>query len=810
MADHSDQDEVQNRVKRKTLPLEPVDRDKLRRIYEEQKEDSFIHPEPVLPEENIPKFEESPLYLKESGLNGPTHAGEGNTTELRETVFLGKDQSRLKRKKSHKRRSKGRDEEDEENLHALSSTKPEAEGVELVTLGTEGKGDNSERPEIEARNGTTETSVTEEDRSSRRSQKKKKKKRYLERHASESRVTEKMQTALSTEDGIEGEFGQDQSSFPLSDRKPGRSRSQGTLPTQVSMDTEGLIDESKRKSKKKKKNREDSAEEIFKVSSEELAGVETLQGEEESLWKRAKKKSKKKKKKITEKEVIELMTGQEVLEVEKKPPQIPTAAYVEMETSTITKSKETRALPPLLTKRAFSLNKIHTKDLQKDDNLPATLRDDSALVGKSIPPISSVIGRGKEEILKREEEKEISDEEKSKPLLRGSLRSLRDAEEGRPQDQEKKEPEVPEFQRLKCLNPCCAALCRFWRFITKERNFTPREKKCIVALVTSVLAAIVFLGLFPSSFVYLDYHEYALKYDKVTGAVDRTTTYDFGCYILGPSTAFLTFSRSANIISKSHDVFTSDKITIKITYHTQYFLRKSEIGTLHLEFDTGYDSVIRSIVESEIKNAATSISVNNFRFQRTSLEKYFHNKIKEKLEGNCCQSCCPSSCTNNTVCSSCLGPGSCDQGYHITVGYFQLTTVDIPQEVLERYLQSILLMEYAETEELKQAKAVEDKITLRQTSLVHNEANEIVETGNAESQKIRIISEADREANLTTAYVSALSSMYTTLNVVQEDHKLSLMMLRVLEEAAVKGKLYRSYGYENETIYNRPLALPAG
>ena len=71
----------------------------------------------------------------------------------------------------------------------------------------------------------------------------------------------------------------------------------------------------------------------------------------------------------------------------------------------------------------------------------------------------------------------------------------------------RKEPEVPEFQRLKCLNPCCAALCRFWRFITKERNFTPREKKCIVALVTSVLAAIVFLGLFPSSFVYLDYHD---------------------------------------------------------------------------------------------------------------------------------------------------------------------------------------------------------------------------------------------------------------------------------------------------------------
>lgn len=89
-------------------------------------------------------------------------------------------------------------------------------------------------------------------------------------------------------------------------------------------------------------------------------------------------------------------------------------------------------------------------------------------------------------------------------------------------------------------------------------------------------------------------------------------------------------------------------------------------------------------------------------------------------------------------------------------------------------------------------------------------ANEIVEVGNAESQKIQVIAEADRDANLTTAYVGALSSMYTTLNVVQEDHKLSIMMIRVLEEAAVKGNLYWSYGYENETIYDRPLALPAG
>lgn len=67
--------------------------------------------------------------------------------------------------------------------------------------------------------------------------------------------------------------------------------------------------------------------------------------------------------------------------------------------------------------------------------------------------------------------------------------------------------------------------------------------------------------------------QYALKYDKVTGVVDRSTVYEFGCYILGPSTAFLTFPRSAHIITKSHGVFTADKMSIDIVYHVQYFLR---------------------------------------------------------------------------------------------------------------------------------------------------------------------------------------------------------------------------------------------
>lgn len=88
-------------------------------------------------------------------------------------------------------------------------------------------------------------------------------------------------------------------------------------------------------------------------------------------------------------------------------------------------------------------------------------------------------------------------------------------------------------------------------------------------------------------------------------------------------------------------------------------------------------------------------------------------------------------------------------------------------------------------------------------------AQEIQEAANVEAQKIGVVSTANYEANLTQATISGLSSMFSTLKVTQEDHKLSLMMIRALEDVAVKGNLYRTYGYDNGTmsLYTRGMSI---
>jgi hypothetical protein len=74
-------------------------------------------------------------------------------------------------------------------------------------------------------------------------------------------------------------------------------------------------------------------------------------------------------------------------------------------------------------------------------------------------------------------------------------------------------------------------------------------------------------------FMYFFFQQIALKYNKVTGVVDRSTTYEFGCYILGPSIGFVEFDAIAHTVSKSHGVFTLDKLPIEISYHVQYFIK---------------------------------------------------------------------------------------------------------------------------------------------------------------------------------------------------------------------------------------------
>jgi hypothetical protein len=78
-------------------------------------------------------------------------------------------------------------------------------------------------------------------------------------------------------------------------------------------------------------------------------------------------------------------------------------------------------------------------------------------------------------------------------------------------------------------------------------------------------------------------------------------------------------------------------------------------------------------------------------------------------------------------------------------------------------------------------------------------ANEIIQKGNDEAKKIVVISEAEKEKEVQASYATALKGLFSTLNVTQEDHKLSLMLVRAMEDSV--DNLYSGYGFEKNTLY---------
>ena len=92
--------------------------------------------------------------------------------------------------------------------------------------------------------------------------------------------------------------------------------------------------------------------------------------------------------------------------------------------------------------------------------------------------------------------------------------------------------------------------------------------------------------------------------------------------------------KSDNGKSEENSRVTCEKILmlnymIFITFH-----RPQEVGQLHKKFGMDYHSVLSKIITSSIRNlAGSSLTVDNFRFNRTYVEVQLHNMLRRRLGG---------------------------------------------------------------------------------------------------------------------------------------------------------------------------------
>ena len=79
-------------------------------------------------------------------------------------------------------------------------------------------------------------------------------------------------------------------------------------------------------------------------------------------------------------------------------------------------------------------------------------------------------------------------------------------------------------------------------------------------------------------------------------------------------------------------------------------------------------------------------------------------------------------------------------------------------------------------------------------------AEELIQQGYANSNKTATVSAAKYEADVQSSYSAAWQGLFSNLSVTQEDHKLSLMMMKALDDNVIRDNLYLGYGYEKNTL----------
>ncbi|XP_070186636.1 uncharacterized protein [Littorina saxatilis] len=325
-----------------------------------------------------------------------------------------------------------------------------------------------------------------------------------------------------------------------------------------------------------------------------------------------------------------------------------------------------------------------------------------------------------------------------------------------------------------------------WR---RRSQCSARGKLLCCVCVVGVMAAILTAVLVPVSLVFVEYHEIALARSKLTGRVDRSQTIYPGCYLMFPDTELIRFQATGHQLRVDAHISSSEGLAVRLQLALQYFIKPEELGELYRKYAEKYAGVVRHVIDSEVRNQAVHLPLIQYRRDRAYVQQYLHRHLAERLQGNCCPPCCPRHCAvsrqySGHNCSTCSQSPDCDSGFHVTLlpQHLQVLTLQLPDDLTERYLRGTLLQVELEMEHFLQQSKVESKMTEKLVKDIENTGREVLGAAKAEARQVRLEAEAEAEKIGQQAYSQAMGRLFKTLNLTEEPRRLALMNTLALKD----------------------------
>lgn len=311
-------------------------------------------------------------------------------------------------------------------------------------------------------------------------------------------------------------------------------------------------------------------------------------------------------------------------------------------------------------------------------------------------------------------------------------------------------------------------------------------------LILAGIAALLLIILLPMSFSYLDFYEYGFSRRRTTGKVDTSHVYAGGRHFIGPDHEFKEFYAAAQFVYFGHiPIFTTDNLQVSMSIELQYFLIKEDLKLLHDTFDIRYQSIVVGNAKDALKNSVTKFDTDAFIDNRTIVQDEVLRGVRSRLSGICCLPNCKTvascpTCMDWELCSpGCKPRNTCtkeDKGLFVEVRYLQLSDIEIPSQVNERRLLTLI----RELEREKEVSTKEEMIIRKQTELIvntyTNQAKEAIANATAMSKLMMDEAEVEYSRTIENVHNDGLKAMYDGLGLTTDKLKSSLNYMRTLQD----------------------------
>ncbi|CAF3372138.1 unnamed protein product [Rotaria socialis] len=324
----------------------------------------------------------------------------------------------------------------------------------------------------------------------------------------------------------------------------------------------------------------------------------------------------------------------------------------------------------------------------------------------------------------------------------------------------------------------------FWADLMPAGNHNQRLLPIIVfgivILLMILLIIIVILG-----YTSVDYDEFGVTHNLITGVLDLKHPYSNGVHIILPWERMVRFDKTARYLNfNDFAIFTTDQASIVLEASIVYRIRPNQIESIWLNFATEHERVLRLVTENVLRNHGNQFSIYDYRARREHVEYRLSRKLQHTLSGDCCPICCQQKTCSKTIEHSCSTlshcndtSSSCSNGYFVDVDAVYIFRVELPAPITKRLHTLMLKPLFTETAESQETAAVVRIETERQRNELLNKAREVLMSALASNELIREKARIKFDSLMLKQLSDSEENVFQKLNIQNMANKLSASFL---------------------------------